>query len=170
MPYSARSRKRTNRKANQRKNPSLQKPSGVISPRIQKVGGEEFAIVCVDPAKHRSEWMMADYFGNILIQPQTLEHQGPFFKLAIELIRQTQQKLRKFHHVRQTPLDRMLADLETAVEQLPYDTCGREAFIVAKVLQEQTPRRRGGAAIGELLPAVLVRLNIRTEDVNRDRS
>ena len=91
MPYSVRSRKRTNR----RKSQSLQKPNGVISRRVQKVGGEKFAIVCVDPAKHRSEWMMADYFGNILIQPQTLEHQGPFFKSAIELIRQAQQQ----HHI-----------------------------------------------------------------------
>jgi hypothetical protein len=49
---------------------SLQKPNGVISPRVQKVGGEHFAIVCVDPAKHRSEWMMADYFGNLLIGPR----------------------------------------------------------------------------------------------------
>ena len=94
MPYSVKSGKRTKRKSNRRKSSSLQKPNGVISHRVQKVGGEKFAIVCVDPAKHRSEWMMADYFGNILVQPQTLEHQGPFFKLAIELIRQTQQQLR----------------------------------------------------------------------------
>ncbi|MCA9167932.1 MAG: transposase [Planctomycetales bacterium] len=70
---------------------SLQKPNGVISPRVQKVGGEHFAIVCVDPAKHRSEWMMADYFGNVLIEPQTVEHEAVFFTLAVELIRQTQQ-------------------------------------------------------------------------------
>ena len=71
---------------------SLQKPNGVISPRVQKVGGEHFAIVCVDPAKHRSEWMMADYFGNLLIKPQTVEHQSVFFKLAVEMIRQAQQQ------------------------------------------------------------------------------
>jgi hypothetical protein len=39
--------------------------------------------------------MMADYFGNLLIQPQTVEHQGPFFKSAIEQIRQMQQQ----HHI-----------------------------------------------------------------------
>ncbi len=71
---------------------SLQKPSGVISPRVQKVGGEHFAIICIDPAKHRSEWLMADYFGNVLIEPQTVEHEAVFFQLAIELIRQTQQE------------------------------------------------------------------------------
>jgi transposase len=73
---------------------SLQKPNGVIGPRVQKVGGERFAIVCVDPAKHRSEWMMADYFGNVLIEPRTLQHQAPCFKLAIEQIRQAQQQHR----------------------------------------------------------------------------
>ncbi len=56
---------------------SLQNPNGVIGPRVKKVGGERFAIVCVDPAKHRSEWMMADYFGNLLIECQTLQHQAP---------------------------------------------------------------------------------------------
>jgi len=49
-----------------RARPRLQKPSGGIGPRVKQVGGEHFAIVCVDPAKHRSEWMMADYFGNVL--------------------------------------------------------------------------------------------------------
>ena len=32
----------------------LQKPRGVIAPRVAKVGVEKFAIVCVDPAKKRS--------------------------------------------------------------------------------------------------------------------
>ena len=86
------SKVRRRRKSNPRNRRSLQKPSGVISPRVKDVGGEHFAIVCVDPAKHRSEWMMADYFGNLLIEPQTLEHQAAFFKLAMEMIRQAQQE------------------------------------------------------------------------------
>ena len=72
----------------------LQKPKGSISPRVKEVGGEHFAIVCVDPAKHRSEWMMADFFGNVLIEPRTLEHQGAFFKAAVALIREAQQQHR----------------------------------------------------------------------------
>ena len=94
MLYHVRTSRRKS-KSKPRRTQSLQKPNGVISNRVQKVGGEKFAIVCVDPAKHRSEWMMADYFGNILIQPQTLEHQGPFFKSAVELIRQAQRE----HHI-----------------------------------------------------------------------
>ena len=56
-------RDRCKSKSRARRYESTQKPSGTISRRVQKVGGEHFAIVCVDPAKHRSEWMMADYFG-----------------------------------------------------------------------------------------------------------
>jgi transposase len=59
---------------------------------VAKVGGARFAIVCVDPAKHRSDWMMADYFGNVLIEQQTLEHQAAFFKLAVAQIREAQQQ------------------------------------------------------------------------------
>ena len=85
-------------KSNSRKRQNLQKPNGVIGPRVKKVGGERFAIVCVDPAKHRSEWMMADYYGNLLIQPRTVEHQAGFFKLAVELVRQAQ----KQHNIQET--------------------------------------------------------------------
>ena len=31
---------------------NLHKPNGGIGPRVAKVGGDRFAIVCVDPAKH----------------------------------------------------------------------------------------------------------------------
>ena len=71
---------------------TFQKPNGVLAPRVKEVGGERFAIVCVDPAKARSEWMMADYFGNLLIEPQTLEHHSAHFKLAIMQIREAQER------------------------------------------------------------------------------
>jgi transposase len=87
-----RKRRKSNSKSKQRNKLNLQKPSGVIGPRVKRVGGEKFAIVCVDPAKHRSEWMMADYFGNLLIERQTLEHQAAFFKLAVMQIREAQQE------------------------------------------------------------------------------
>lgn len=92
MPYNVRRIRGEQRKFKPRNNQSLQKTNGVISPRVKKVGGERFAIVCVDPAKHRSEWMMADYFGNLLIEPQTVQHQAVFFQLAVEKIRQAQQE------------------------------------------------------------------------------
>ena len=83
----SKSKAKTRRRGKQ----SLQKPRGVIGPRVKKVGGERFAIVCVDPAKNRSEWMMADYFGNLLIQPQTVEHHRGF-PAAVELIQQAREQ------------------------------------------------------------------------------
>ena len=80
------------------------------------------------------------------------------------------EKLREFHHKHQTPIDLLLADLETTVGQLPYHTRSHEAEIVADVLQQQTNRRRGVSAIGELLPAVLARLRITTTTGNGNRS
>ena len=74
------------------------------------------------------------------------------------------EKLRRFHYDHETPVDRLLADLETTVDQLPYNTRNHEAQIVANVLQKQTNRHRGGVAIGELLPAVLARLGVNTTD------
>jgi hypothetical protein len=81
-------------------------------------------------------------------------------------------KLRRFHHAHQTPMDVLLADLEAAVEQLPYNTCNHEAEIVADVLEQHTRRHRGVGLIGDVLPAVLARLNIRITEANKngDRS
>jgi hypothetical protein len=42
--------------------------------------------------------MMADYFGNLLIEPRTLEHRAANVKLAVELIRQAQQE----HEIKDT--------------------------------------------------------------------
>lgn len=66
---------------------TLQKPNGTVGPRVKKVGADKFALVCVDPAKQRSEWMMADYFGNLLNEPRTLGHQAGHFDAAVQMIR-----------------------------------------------------------------------------------
>ena len=65
----------------------VHKPNGVIHPRVQKVGPEHFAIVSVNPAKCRSKWMMADFYGTVLIDPAQLEHNAKGFQEAIEAIR-----------------------------------------------------------------------------------
>jgi ribosomal protein S11 len=96
MTVNARTNRRQPRNSKSRRNPrnrqSVQKPNGVIGHRVQKVGGQKFAIVCVDPAKHRSDWMMADYFGNLLVEPRKVEHQAASFREAVEMIRQAQQQ------------------------------------------------------------------------------
>jgi hypothetical protein len=85
----------------------------------------------------------------------------------------TLEKLRRFHHEHQTPLDRVMEDLQATVSQLPYNTRHHEAQVVASVLEQHaTKRRRGAVAIGELMPAVLARLGVITTESkeNRDRS
>ena len=80
------------------------------------------------------------------------------------------EKLRDFYDKHQMSVDLLLADLETAVAQLPYETRNREAQIVANVLHQRASRRRGARPIGELLPAILARLGVTTaENENGDR-
>jgi transposase len=64
----------------------LHKPNGVIHPRVQAVGPEHFAIIAVDCAKARSKWMMADFYGKILIPPTVVEHNARGFRQAIATI------------------------------------------------------------------------------------
>jgi transposase len=67
----------------------LHKPRGVIHPRVQAAGGpERFGIVSVDCAKARSKWMLADFYGNILIPPTEVEHNRIELEAAVVLIRQ----------------------------------------------------------------------------------
>jgi hypothetical protein len=97
---------------------------------------------------------------------QPMRH--PCFQQAGSIL----EKLRQFHRLHETSLEQLLADLETAVEQLPGSTRRREAEMVAGLLAQQTTRQRGTSAIGDVLPAVLARLNLKTtkESENRDRS
>jgi hypothetical protein len=82
------------------------------------------------------------------------------------------EKLRAFHQVHHTSVDRVLADLEAAVGQLSPTTRNHEAQVVAAVLKKQTARRRGPTQIGALLPAVLAQLELPATETHetRDRS
>jgi transposase len=67
----------------------IQKPNGAFHPRVQKVGPEHFGIVCVDCAKVRSKFMVADFYGNILSPPTVYEHNRPGLDAAVALVRAT---------------------------------------------------------------------------------
>lgn len=66
----------------------LQKPAGAFHPRVQLVGPEHFGIVSVDCAKARSKWMLADFFGKILVPPTIVEHNRQAFDAALTQLRQ----------------------------------------------------------------------------------
>ena len=82
----------------------LQKPRGVIHPRVQKVGPEHFGIVDVDCAKARSKWMLSDFYGNVLVPPTVVEHNRAGFDAAVA-------------ELKKAAADRSLGDLLVAVER-----------------------------------------------------
>jgi transposase len=80
-----RSRKR---RSTRRPAPALGKPRGVLHPRVQQVGPEHFGIVCFDPAKARSKFLLADFYGRTLIPPTLVEHNRPALDAAVAQVRQ----------------------------------------------------------------------------------
>jgi transposase len=75
------------KKGRSRRYSTIAKPSGTLHPRVQKVGPEHFGIVAVDCAKARSKWMLADFYGHILIPPTVVEHDKRGFDAMITDIR-----------------------------------------------------------------------------------
>jgi transposase len=73
--------KRPSRSRRQRE--FLQKPRGVVHPRVQRVGPEHFGIVCIDCHKARSSWMLCDFYGNVLIPVQQLQHNRAEIQAAL---------------------------------------------------------------------------------------
>jgi len=65
----------------------LQKPRGVIHPRVQAVHPEHFSILCVDCAKARSKIMLADFYGRVLIEPTTVTHDRFGLDAAVQSLR-----------------------------------------------------------------------------------
>jgi len=82
----------------------LQKPRGTFHPRVQKVGPEHFGIVAVDCAKARSKWMLADFYGNVLVPPTLLAHN----RFAVDAT---------LDQLRQAMRDHDLKDLLVAIER-----------------------------------------------------
>ena len=81
-------RSRTQRPTQTRKTFVLQKPHGQLTPRVQQVGPEHFGIVAVDCAKPRSRYLLANFYGQPILEPTTLEHQRGHLQAAIDRIRQ----------------------------------------------------------------------------------
>jgi transposase len=67
---------------------SVGKPRGVLHPRVQQVGPEHFGIVCFDCAKARSKFLLADFYGRVLLPPTVVAHTRPDLDAAVAQIRQ----------------------------------------------------------------------------------
>jgi transposase len=81
----------------------LGKPHGLLAPRVQAVGPEHFGIVAVDPAKARSYWLLADFYGRVLVPLTAVEHTRSGFDAAID-------------HLRRAVAEHDLRDLVVAIE------------------------------------------------------
>ena len=66
--------KSKSKRARKSRSHSVHKPRGVIHPRVQAVGPQHFAFICVDCAKSRSKMMVADFYGRVLMEPTIIEH------------------------------------------------------------------------------------------------
>src|SRR3982074_1800167 len=66
----------------------LQMPRGSIHARVQQVGPEHFGIVCVDCAKARSKFLLADFYGRVHIPPTEVAHKRPDLEAAVAQVRQ----------------------------------------------------------------------------------
>lgn len=66
----------------------IQKPQGQINERVRRVGPERFGIVSVDCAKERCKFMLADFFGCVLIPPTEVTLQRGGLQAATDQIRQ----------------------------------------------------------------------------------
>ena len=86
------SRPRGARRAMARKGFVLQKPNGLLTPRVQQVGPEHFGIVAIDCAKARSRWFLADFYGRTLLEPATVAHNRGDLQAAIDRVRQAMQQ------------------------------------------------------------------------------
>ena len=77
------------RRGSSRRRPaaSIGKPRGVLHPRVQQVGPEHFGIVCFDCAKARSKFLLADFYGRVLIPPTTVAHNRPDLDAAVAQVR-----------------------------------------------------------------------------------
>jgi hypothetical protein len=97
----------------------IHKPNGSVHPRVQKVGPEHFGIVAVDCAKARSKWMLADFYGNVIIPPAELPHTKPSLQQAVQ-------------HLQQMCIAHQVLDLIVAIERTGrYHLVVKNAFTAA---------------------------------------
>jgi transposase len=66
---------------------SLGKPRGVLHPRVQLVGPEHFGIVCFDCHKGSSKFLLADFYGKVLLPPTVVAHNRADLDAAIAQVR-----------------------------------------------------------------------------------
>jgi transposase len=111
----------------------LQKPNGLLTPRVQAAGAEHFGIVAVDCAKHRSRYFLADFYGRVLLEPATVAHSRGDLQAAIERVRQA---------VRQHQLGDLVVAIErTGTYHRPVQHAFRQADFETRLVHPFTSKK-----------------------------
>jgi transposase len=79
---------RTRRPNSARPLNTLHKPRGYFHDRVERAGPSHFGLACFDCHKDYSQWMLADFFGTLLLQPQRLVHNRTGLADAVRQLRQ----------------------------------------------------------------------------------
>ena len=127
------SRSRKPRHARARKTFVLLKPNGQLVPRVQRVGPEHFGIVAIDCAKARSHYFLADFYGNTLLEPDTVHHTRGDFQAACDRIRQACQQ----HDLR----DLVVAIERTGEYHRPVQQAFRQAGFETRLVHPLTSKQ-----------------------------
>jgi transposase len=102
-----------------RRRSQVHKPTGTLNPRVQAAGPEHFGVVSIDSAKARSKWMLADFYGNVLIPPTVVANTRADLDAAVA-------------RLRLAVAEHRLTDLIIAVERTGrYHLPARRAFAAA---------------------------------------
>jgi transposase len=72
----------------------IHKPRGQLSQRVQAAGPEHFGVLCFDCAKARSKFMLADFYGTVLLEPQQVEHTRGQLRATLDQVRQALERHR----------------------------------------------------------------------------
>jgi transposase len=121
------------RAAHSRKTFVLLKPSGELTPRVKAVGPEHFGIVAIDCAKARSRYLLADFFGQLLLPPTPLPHRQGDFRAAIDRIRQAMRQ----HDLR----DVVVAIERTGEYHRPVQHAFRQAHFETRLVHPFTSKQ-----------------------------
>jgi transposase len=95
---------------------TVHKPRGYFHDRVEQAGPTHFGLACFDCHKDYSQWMLADFFGKLLLAPQRLAHNRSGLDDAV----------RQLHQARH---DHDLKDLVVVIERT-----GRYHRLVQRVL------------------------------------
>src|SRR5713226_4492672 len=103
----------------------IQKPRGIVHPRVQRVGPEHFGVVSVDCAKARFKWMFCDFYGNILVPPTEVAHNRVELDAMLAQLQEARtrhdirdlvvavERTGRYHHVPRNTFAKTCADVRT---------------------------------------------------------